>query len=78
MAAPPSELRASALFDMTDRVALVTGGGTGIGLMIAQGLAANGAKVYICGRREEVVKKSAEEFKGRGELIPYVLSLHDG
>ena len=72
MAAPPSELRASALFDMTDRVALVTGGGTGIGLMIAQGLAANGAKVYIGGRREDVVRKSAEEFSGKGQLVPYI------
>ncbi|KAI5827751.1 NAD(P)-binding protein [Schizophyllum commune Tattone D] len=75
MAAPPSDLRASALFDMTDRVALVTGGGTGIGLMIAQGLAANGANVYIGGRREEVVKKSAQTFKGRGELIPLLLDV---
>ncbi|KAL1662339.1 hypothetical protein GGF50DRAFT_90061 [Schizophyllum commune] len=77
MAAPPSDLRASALFDMTDRVALVTGGGTGIGLMIAQGLAANGAKVYIGGRREDVVKKSAQEFKGRGKLIPLPLDVTD-
>ncbi|KAI4518442.1 NAD(P)-binding protein [Schizophyllum commune Loenen D] len=75
MAAPPSDLRASALFDMTDRVALVTGGGTGIGLMIAQGLAANGAKVYIGGRREDVVKKNAQEFKGQGTLVPLLLDV---
>ncbi|KAI5887559.1 NAD(P)-binding protein [Schizophyllum commune H4-8] len=77
MAAPPSDLRASALFDMTDRVALVTGGGTGIGLMIAQGLAANGAKVYIGGRRKAVVEKSAQEFRGRGKLIPLLLDVTD-
>ncbi|KAL1753738.1 hypothetical protein FB107DRAFT_217146 [Schizophyllum commune] len=75
MTTPPSDLRASALFDMTDRIALVTGGGTGIGLMIAQGLAANGAKVYIGGRREDVVKKSAQDFKGKGELIPLLLDV---
>src|ERR1700749_3871140 len=37
------------LFDVSGKVALVTGGGTGIGLMTTQALATNGARVYICG-----------------------------
>ncbi|KAL1735485.1 hypothetical protein EV714DRAFT_243544 [Schizophyllum commune] len=72
-----SNMQASALFDLTDRVALVTGGGTGTGLMIAQGLAANGAKVYITGRREHVLTKSAQTFEGKGQLVPCVMDVTD-
>ncbi|THG97037.1 hypothetical protein EW026_g4897 [Hermanssonia centrifuga] len=61
------------LFDLKDRIALVTGGGTGIGWMIAQGLAANGAKVYITGRRKEVLEKTAASFDGKGSVIPMVM-----
>ncbi|KAN0062899.1 hypothetical protein ACQY0O_004720 [Thecaphora frezii] len=49
----------STLFDLTGKIALVTGGGTGIGLMQARGLSQAGAKVYIVGRRAEVLEKSA-------------------
>ncbi len=38
---------------LTGKVALVTGGSTGIGLASAQELTAQGAKVYITGRRQE-------------------------
>jgi len=51
-------------------VALVTGGGTGIGLMIAQTLEANGAaKVYITGRRLDRLEEAAKQ-SSHGRIIP--------
>ncbi|TFK52243.1 short-chain dehydrogenase [Heliocybe sulcata] len=65
------------IYDLTGRIALVTGGGTGIGLMIAQGFATNGAKVYITGRRREVLDKVASEWKGAGSLVPLAMDVTD-
>lgn len=56
-----SSLDASNLFSVNGLVAVVTGGGTGIGLMITRALEHNGAKVYILGRREEVLKTAAKQ-----------------
>jgi hypothetical protein len=65
------ELKGSKLFDVSHVTALVTGGGTGIGLMITQALVANGAKVYITSRRDEVLKKTDELYNsGPGQIIP--------
>ncbi|MGE4327428.1 MAG: SDR family NAD(P)-dependent oxidoreductase [Pseudodonghicola sp.] len=44
---------------LTGKHALVTGGGTGIGLAIAQALAAQGAQVTITGRRQAVLDEVA-------------------
>ncbi|KAF2965334.1 hypothetical protein GQX73_g8214 [Xylaria multiplex] len=53
-------LSAANLFNVKGLVAVVTGGGTGIGLMITKALAANGAaKVYILGRRLNVLQEAA-------------------
>ncbi|RYO54390.1 hypothetical protein AA0116_g9791 [Alternaria tenuissima] len=66
------DLKGSKLFDVSHVTALVTGGGTGIGLMITQALVANGAKVYITSRRDEVLKKTEELYGGGGpgQIIP--------
>jgi NAD(P)-dependent dehydrogenase (short-subunit alcohol dehydrogenase family) len=69
--------RSDSLHDLTGRIALVTGGGTGIGLMIAKGLAANGAKVYITGRRRDTLE-AASAGDQTGAMEPYacpILSL---
>lgn len=64
------ELKLNKLFDVSKFTALVTGGGTGIGLMITQALATNGAKVYITGRREEALKNVVAQYDtGPGKII---------
>lgn len=63
-------LEAEDMFDVKGLVAVVTGGGTGIGLMAAQTLATNGARVYIIGRREEILNISAEKYSNNGQIIP--------
>lgn len=67
-----ADFKLGSLFDVSGKVALVTGGGTGIGLMATQALAVNGAKVYIVGRTLEKLQRVAEVY-GKdiaGEIIP--------
>lgn len=52
---PNNDLKISKLLDMSSLTVLVTGGGSGIGLMITKGLVENRAKVYIIGRREDAL-----------------------
>lgn len=57
------------LGDVAGLVVVVTGGGTGLGLMISKALALNGAKVYITGRRREKLEE-AVKLVGNGNIIP--------
>ena len=49
---------------LTGKKAVVTGGGTGIGLAIAKVLAMQGCRVAITGRREEVLNEACKSFGG--------------
>ncbi|MGZ8647500.1 MAG: SDR family NAD(P)-dependent oxidoreductase [Solirubrobacteraceae bacterium] len=69
MSAPMrSEVFAEGLLD--ERVTLVTGGGTGLGLAAARELVACGATVVIAGRREAVLAAAADDL---GERASYVV-----
>lgn len=54
------------LFDLSGRVAIVTGGSRGLGKEMAEGLAEAGAALMLCARREEWLWPTVEEFRGRG------------
>jgi gluconate 5-dehydrogenase len=56
----------SQLFDLTGRVAIVTGGSRGLGHEMAEGLAEAGARLMLCARRDEWLAPSVQEFRARG------------
>lgn len=54
---------------LDQQTAIITGGGTGIGRVIARHFHAAGAFVVLCGRREEVVRQAAAEIAADGERV---------
>jgi NAD(P)-dependent dehydrogenase (short-subunit alcohol dehydrogenase family) len=54
------------LFDLTSKTAVVIGGTSGIGLVLARGLAQAGANVVPTGRRDEQVRAAAAEVRSLG------------
>src|ERR1700752_3304281 len=54
------------LFDLTGRVAIVTGGSVGLGRQMAEGLAEMGANLVLCARKKERCQQAAEELQQLG------------
>lgn len=69
--------KAEDLFNVQGLVAVITGGGSGLGLYAARALDANGAKaVYIVGRREDTLKEAAKSAIN-ATIIPIVGDVND-
>ncbi len=65
-------------YDLTGKVALVTGASYGIGFAIAKGLASAGATIVFNDRKEELVEKGIEAYKEEGiKAYGYVCDVTD-
>ncbi|MGB7229721.1 MAG: SDR family NAD(P)-dependent oxidoreductase, partial [Candidatus Acidiferrales bacterium] len=60
---------AKQLFDLTGRVAIVTGGSIGLGRQMAEGLADMGAHLVLCARKKERCQQAAEELQAQGASV---------
>jgi 2-deoxy-D-gluconate 3-dehydrogenase len=60
------------LFDLTGRVALVTGGNGGLGLAMAQGMAACGADIVLSGRNADKAKAALDALAAHGRRAVFV------
>lgn len=65
------------VFDFTGRTAVVTGGGSGIGLGIARRLAAGGARVALIGRDADKLARAAQTLDGAAAVATRALDVRD-
>jgi NADP-dependent 3-hydroxy acid dehydrogenase YdfG len=62
---------------LTNKTAIVTGGGSGIGAAVALSLATNGCRVLIAGRREETLRETAARFEGEPAMLTRTVDVAD-
>jgi gluconate 5-dehydrogenase len=63
--------RTKGIFDLSGKTALITGGGSGIGLAIATGMAVSGAKVILTGRKEAKLQTARDEIGDQAFAVPF-------
>ncbi|WP_277620966.1 SDR family NAD(P)-dependent oxidoreductase [Pseudophaeobacter leonis] len=66
------------LFDLTGKVALLTGASKGMGLAMATALADHGATVVISARKQEALDTAAAGINARGKGTAYAVSCNVG
>src|SRR5580704_10199544 len=59
-------MKVKKLFDLTGRVAIITGGSVGLGRQMAEGLAEMGASLVLCARKKERCEQAANELHSLG------------
>ncbi|KAF6758159.1 hypothetical protein DFP72DRAFT_1032148 [Ephemerocybe angulata] len=71
-----SDLSLNSLFRVQGKIVLVTGGGSGIGKMMATGYAQNGAKVYIAARKEQQLQEAVNDINkvATGPKAQYIVA----
>ena len=66
----------SSPFRLDGQVAIITGGGTGLGFGMAQSFVASGAKVVLVGRREDELKQAVVTLGAAASYIPHDVTEH--
>ncbi|MFZ0739784.1 MAG: SDR family oxidoreductase [Candidatus Acidiferrales bacterium] len=73
-----SNMHVKQLFDLTGRVAIVTGGSVGLGRQMAEALAEMGADLVLCARKKERCEREAEELRTLGvQTLPLACDVKD-
>ncbi|MGB6899113.1 MAG: SDR family NAD(P)-dependent oxidoreductase, partial [Candidatus Acidiferrum sp.] len=62
-------MKAGHIFDLSGRVAIVTGGSVGLGRQMAEGLAEMGANLVLCARKKERCVQAAGELQKLGVQV---------
>jgi NAD(P)-dependent dehydrogenase (short-subunit alcohol dehydrogenase family) len=73
-----TEHPSSTRFDLTDKVAVVTGGSRGIGRAVAEGLAAAGADVVVASRKLDACQQAASEIEAATGRRAVPMAFHAG